>query len=407
MAEMKTILQISASVNSGSTGRIAEEIGQLAIANGWNSYIAYGRRDRHSQSKKIKVGNKLNLYWHILITRLFDQHGLGSKRATQKLIKQIQIIKPDIIHLHNIHSYYLNYQILFNYLKESDIPVVWTLHDCWSFTGHCSHFTLANCYKWKSECYACPQKKGYPKSIFIDNSKNNYNKKKRLFTGLNNMIIVTPSQWLANLASESFINKYSLRIINNGVDLSVFKPRNTSRLRDMYAKDKSVLLGVASTWTNRKGLNDFIKLSKVLPENVQIILVGLNKQQKENLSQSIIGIERTESIIELSELYSLADIHLALSGEETFGMTIAESMACGTPVITYGTSATAELISENTGMVVENGNTKQILYAIGQILSKGKIYYTTHCVNRAKELYNKNDRFEDYINLYTTLCDSL
>jgi glycosyltransferase involved in cell wall biosynthesis len=221
---MPALLQINATANAGAAGRIAEGIGLQAISHGWKSYIAYGRRMTDSLSEIIRIGNKWDIYCHILMTRLFDRHGLASRRATKKLIKQIRKIQPDIIHLHNIHGYYLNYQMLFTFLKKYDKPVIWTLHDCWAFTGHCAHFTVAQCNKWEMECCRCPQTKAYPKSWFCDNSQNNFQIKKKYFADIEKLTIVTPSQWLANLVSQSFLKQYTVKVINNGIDISVFKP---------------------------------------------------------------------------------------------------------------------------------------------------------------------------------------
>jgi glycosyltransferase involved in cell wall biosynthesis len=392
---MSALFQINATVNAGSTGKIAEGIGQIALSQGWKSYIAYARRMALSHSQIIRIGNKWDIYRHILMTRLFDRQGLSSCMATKKLIRQIREIQPDIIHLHNIHGYYLNYPLLFKFLKEYDKPVVWTLHDCWAFTGHCTHFILAECDKWKSECCRCPQKNIYPKSVFVDNSKFNYRRKKQYFN-IPNLTIVTPSKWLAGLVSKSFLQQHQIKVINNGIDLSVFNPIKAESQKN----EKAILIGVANVWTERKGLNDFIQLSKLLPENIQIVLVGLKKNQIVTLPKSIIGIERTNNAKKLAELYSCADVFVNPTYEDTFPTTNLESLACGTPVITYKTGGSAESISEKTGLVVEQGNIMQLLFGINELLSKGKEYYSVNCINRAKELYDKNDRFEDYIELY-------
>src|SRR5690554_6590049 len=400
----KKILQINTVVNTSSTGRIAEEIGLTAMYNGWDSYVAYGRNKRPSASKLIKIGNNTDIKLHGLQTRLFDRHGLASKGATMKLIQEIKKIKPNIIHLHNLHGYYLNYEILFGYLSVVNIPTVWTFHDCSPITGHCVYFSYVDCEKWKTQCYSCPQKKGYPASYFIDRSKKNYNLKKELFNSLSNLTLVPVSQWLSGILKESFLQNYPIKVINNGVNTDVFKPSLNSDFRNKYGlKDKFTLLGVASVWEERKGLKDFIELSKLLNSGYQIVLVGLTKKQIEQLPENILGIERTENVEELADIYSSADLVLNLSYEETFGLTTVEGFACGTPGIVYNATASPELIDVSTGIVVEQGNINKLVDAIYSIKKKGKEYYSEACVNRAYRLYKKEDRYREYIDLYEEL----
>ncbi|MBR5147131.1 MAG: glycosyltransferase, partial [Bacteroidales bacterium] len=223
---MKKLLIINVTVNSGSTGRIAEEIGQTAISNGYETYFAYGRVARESKCKIIKIGNSLNVKLHGVESLLFDNHGFSSRQATKKFIREIERIKPDIINIHNLHGYYINVKILFEYLSKANIPVVWTFHDCWPFTGHCSYFDRFNCTKWQTECHHCPNKKGYPSSLFIDNSKNNFNRKKKLFSNINNLNIVTPSHWLTNISKLSFLKEKNIVTIHNGTNLNVFNIRD-------------------------------------------------------------------------------------------------------------------------------------------------------------------------------------
>jgi len=399
-----SLLQINSVVNCGSTGRITEEIGQTAIAANWKSYIAYGRNDQTSKSELIKIGSDWDIKMHGIQTRLFDRHGLASKKATKRLVQKIENIKPDIIHLHNIHGYYLNIEILFCFLKQANIPVVWTLHDCWPITGHCSHFSFIGCEKWKTQCYNCPQKKSYPASYLLDRSKKNYHLKKELFTSLPNLTLVPVSNWLSDLLKESFLKDFPVKVIHNGINTDVFKPSHDSFFRKKYQLgNKTILLGVANVWSQRKGLNDFIELSKRLNSDYQIILVGLTKKQIKILPHNIMGIVRTESIKDLVHFYSNADIVLNISYEETFGMTTIEGFACGTPGIVYNSTASPELIDNSTGIVVEKGDINGLIEAIHQIKNKGKKAYTEACINRANDLFNKKDCFMEYINLYNSL----
>ena len=402
---MKKLLQINSVINSGSTGRIVEEIGKTAIRAGWDSYIAYGRNERPSDSKTIKIGNACDIRIHGLQTRLFDKHGLGSKESTNNLLIQIETIKPDIIHLHNIHGYYINYEILFRYLNKTSVPVVWTLHDCWSITGHCSHFTFVDCQKWKNKCYSCPQVNEYPASLLIDRSEKNFKLKKELFTSLSNLTLVPVSSWLGDIIEKSFMKNYPVKIINNGINIEVFKPVNRQTIESKFPlEEKIILLGVASIWSNKKGFSDFIELSRILDEDrYQIVLIGLTKKQIKQLPKHIIGIERTESIQELAELYSISDIYLNPTYEDTFPTTNLEALACGTPVITYNTGGSPEALDDSTGIVINKGDINGLIKAINEIESKGKEFYSTACVNRANRLYRKNDRFNEYIELYEKL----
>ena len=401
---MPILLQINSVVNYGSTGKIAEEIGQIAIGNGWNSYIAYGRNVRTSKSNLIKIGSDIDVKLHGLQTRLFDRHGLGSHYATMKFVEQVEKIKPDIIHLHNLHGYYLNINILFQYLKNKNIPVVWTFHDCWPITGHCTHFDFIGCEKWIKDCYNCPQKTEYPASFGLDRSRKNHQLKKTLFTSVQNMTIVTVSNWLYLTVKQSFLKDLPIQIINNGIDTNSFIPTKSISFNiSNEVIGKFVILGVANIWSDRKGLQDFIELSSLIDEKSIIILVGLSPNQKRNLPRNIIGITRTENKNDLRDLYSLADVYVNTSVEETFGLITAEALSCGTPAIVYNATACPEVISPETGFVIEKGNIKELLKAIGQIKKIGKKHYTKSCRERARTMFDKNERNLDYLNLYESL----
>lgn len=405
---MPILLQISLEVNSGSIGRIAEQIGEKVISAGWDSYITYARSNQPSKSKVIKIGTYRDIYWHGFMTRLFDNHCLNSSRPTQLLIKKIKEINPDIIQLHHIHGYYLNMKILFKYLSSLNIPIVWTFHDCWSITGHCAHFDYIHCDKWKTGCYKCIQKKEYPASWLLDQSERNYHLKKTLFNSVSNLTIVPVSNWLGEIVRHSFLKQHTIQIIHNGIDLDIFSPQtNGDKIRSKYGiKRKKILLGVASKWDTRKGLKDFFELQKIIDQDYVIMLIGLNTQQIKDLPIGIIGLIRTENVQKLAELYSIAEAFINPTWEDTFPTTNLEAMACGTPVITYKTGGSVEAISPETGFVVEQGNIVKIWECVKKIQNKGKEYYLKSCRNRAVQLYNKNDRYEEYMNLYTKLLNS-
>ena len=389
---MPTLLQINVTCNSGSTGKIAEQIGSLALKYGWKSYIAFSRGNPKSESETIRIGNALNMYWHGFESRIFDNHGLSSRRATENFIRQIETIKPDIIHLHNIHGYYLNYKILFEFLKKYNRPIVWTLHDCWAFTGHCGYFTMANCYKWKTQCFDCPLKKDYPKSFLFDRSRQNYIDKKESFTGLRNLHIVSVSNWLNEIVKESFLNYANLHVINNGIDISKFSPCEKNK------NGKFAILGVSNVWDERKGLYDFFKLRKLLPEDFSITLVGLTKEQLKNLPEGISGITRTESQSELAQLYGKSDVFVNTTYADNFPTVNIEALASGTPVITYKTGGSQEAIDEKTGIVVPQGDISQLIAAIKTLRQSS--LKSEECRRRAEQFYDKDIVFSKYLNLY-------
>lgn len=403
---MPVLLQITIEANKGSVGRIAEQIGETVIKNDWTSYVTYARESNPSKSEVIKIGSKFDVYWHGLETRIFDNHCFSSRKATGKLIKLIKGIKPDIIHLHHLHGYFINIEILFKFLKDSKIPVVWTFHDCWSFTGHCAYFDFVSCDKWKTGCYNCEQKSEYPKSLIFDRSKKNYIEKNRIFNSIENMVIVPVSNWLSDKVEESFLKKIRRQVIQNGIDLEMFCVKKSRDLiTDKYKlNDKFIILGVASTWDRRKGLNEFIKLNEQIDLDIfVIVLVGLTKEQLTEMPKSIIGIQRTENIDQLTDLYSAADVFVNPTFEDTFPTTNLEALACGTPIITYNTGGSVESVTDRTGLVVEKGDIMGILNSIEYIKAKGKSFYKDNCRESAVSNFDKNIKFEEYFKLYNEI----
>jgi putative colanic acid biosynthesis glycosyltransferase len=395
------ILQIDVAVNVGSTGRIAEQIGQKVIENQWESTIAFGRQQAESQSQKIKIGNKWEQGYHLLLTRFFDRHGFGSVSGTKALADKIKFLSPDIIHLHQIHGYYINIQILFEFLSRYNKPVIWTLHDCWAYTGHCCYYERVNCNKWQTECNTCPLTGYYPQSWFMDNSKENYIQKKKLCSEIKDLTIVPVSNWLASELSHSFLKERPVIPICNGIDVHKFRYTDPSEIKDKLSLgDKKILLGVASPWSEVKGLNDFIRLSEIIDDNYKIILIGLSETQKKNLPNRIIGIGRLSSPSELVKYYSLADVFVNPSIAESFGLVTVEAMACGTPVVGYNVTATPELIPSGTGYVVDKGDVNALFQKVKIIVENGKNKYSEACRNNVVVHYNKDFQYEKYISLY-------
>lgn len=348
------ILMINVVCGIRSTGRICTDIAKELEKDGNEIKIAYGRGNVPDQFKKyaVKIGNNIDVNLHGLQARLLDASGFGSYTATKRFIKWVEKYDPDIIHLHNIHGYYINIKLLFKYLKKANKKIIWTLHDCWSFTGHCVYCNQDMCDKWINGCSKCLiYNIEYPIS-YVDNSRINWKKKKKYFCGLNDITIVTPSRWLANKAKKSFLNKYEIKVINNGIDIEIFKPVNTTIKQRYRIEDKKVILGVASTWDRRKGLNDFIELSKILAKDYIIVLIGISDEQMNVIPDNIICIKKTNNINELVEWYSAAYVFVNPTYEDNYPTTNLESICCGTPVITYNTGGSSESAKE-FGIVCE------------------------------------------------------
>ena len=390
------VLQINTVCGRGSTGRIATDLSDLLHADNHTCRIAYGRYNVPDAYKdtSIRISSDWNVRIHGIETRLFDTHGFGCKKATKNFLKWVEEYNPDIIHLHNIHGYYLNIELLFDYLKHAGKPVIWTLHDCWSFTGHCSHYTAVGCSQWKDLCRSCSQLKQYPACYLNGNVKRNFERKKAAFTGVPNMTVVTPSKWLAEQVSESFLGDYPIQTIQNGIDLSVFHPTSGDFREKNDLVGKQILLGVANAWTSRKGLDDFMELASMLTPQQKIVLVGLTSTQVQALPNNILGIQRTNNIQELAEIYTAADIFLNPTQEDTFPTVNLEALACGTPVITYRTGGSPETLDETCGIVTQSKTPAALFDAIRQIeISKDA------CILRAAQ-FDKHQRFQEYIALY-------
>ncbi len=403
---MKRLLQINITANWGSHGKIAEGIGRLAMDHGWESVIAYGRWSNPSQSRLYHIGSMMDERWHCMAARLLDNQGLMSRGATARLIAFINNYRPSLIHLHNIHGYYLHYPMLFEYLSRADIPVVWTLHDCWAFTGHCAHYIYAGCEKWQTHCHHCPQIGTYPKSYFMDRSARNYDLKRTAFTSVPRLTIVPVCQWLKNEVARSFLKDLSVHRIYNGIDLDVFRPsadKETVKKKYGISADKHLILGVASNWY-RKGLEDFFLLRRSLPDDYAVAVVGLNRAEEEKARRhGLIGIRRTGNVGELTSLYTLADVYCNLTWEDNFPTTNLEAMACGTPVVAYRTGGCPEAITSETGIVVDRGDVEGMARAIRAIVDDGADRYERACRQHIEANYDQKQRFAEYLHLYESM----
>lgn len=411
------ILQINTFYLHGSTGRIVKDLKEVSESNHLEAYAAFGPEIDNNDYGILKLQSVQRRKFNILRTRLFDHHGFYNEKETNKLIRWMDELKPDIIHLHNIHNHFVHVGRLFDYIKKHNIPVVWTLHDCWPFTGHCAYFDYANCDKWKTMCHDCPSLHDYPPTWFIDRSSKNYKDKKDVFSGVNNLTLVTPSKWLADLTRDSFLKEYPVRVINNGVDTQKFNSQIVNIKSHLGIEGKKMLLAMATTFDRRKGTQYLKQLPEMLNDDEVLVLVGLAKEQLGQFNMpKCIGIGRTNSVEELAAYYSAADVFINPTLEDNFPTTNIEALACGTPVVTFNTGGAVEsvldgesVVTENeiiyssVGAVVPKGDLQLMLTAIREIMARGKAEYSVACREKAEERYDKNKQYMKYIELYNEI----
>ena len=405
----KSLVEINTVVNN-STGRIMHDIQREADISGMETLSIVGRRHVYTDVPCVKYGNAVSFWTHVIWTTLTDRHGLEpvlSSLFTRKMVDRIREANPDIIHLHNIHGYYLHYPTLMKYLAyEYKGKIIWTFHDLWPITGHCAYYSAVNCDKWMTGCNHCPNKKRYPVSLGLDGSRKNYEKKKELFTSLSNLTITVPSEWMASQVRQSFMGKYPVEVIHNGIDTAVFDHNRliadldieSNKCADETAwSDKKILLSVASIWDERKGLKDLVALSDKLSDDYVMVIVGLSKHQISRLPKGVIGITRTENIEELVSLYSRAHIFINPSLEESFSLVTVEALSCGCPCIVLDTSAVAELVNDDNGVVLHSHKPEDYLDAIKSIENRG---YSRESVRATALKYDNKYMLEGYMRLY-------
>ena len=383
------VVQINSVCGIGSTGGITIQLSNAMSENNIENYILY-TYNSYDYYLGIRYSNKHKIKFNALCSHILGNYGFNSKSSTKKLIKHLKKINPDIVHIHNIHGHDLHLGMLFKYLKKMGVKVIFTLHDCWLFTGYCVHFDSIGCDKWQTQCKKCPQRKRY--SWFFDKSEKLYKRKKALFTSLDDVTIVSPSQWLADLAKKSFLGKFPVKVIYNGIDLDVFKPIE-SDFRDKHnLENKKIVLGIP------KGrLNGFIELAKLLDDEYKLVLVGLNETDIKKLPDNVIGIGY-QPHSELAKIFTASNVYVNTTLEDTFPTVNLEALACGTPVVTFNTGGSPEAIDEKTGILVEKGNIKAVYNAVKEICNGPD--RSADCIERANRLYNKHDRFKEYIDLY-------
>ena len=398
-------------VTNGSTGKIMLQIANCVNQTGGEAYT-FSTNVFSSRYHRLPEPPVNHCYYgtffenaiHFVLGRYFGLNGLGSCFSTYRLIRKIKQIQPKVIHLHNLHAYCINLWILLNYLKKNDTPVILTLHDCWAFTGQCSYFNMVKCEKWKTGCHDCVQhNNAYPVSA-IDSSCMMWKLKKKWFSGLNRLIIVTPSKWLADLVEQSFLKDYPVKVINNGINLSIFKPLESDFRKKYNCEAKFLILGVAFNWGVRKGLDIFIELACRLGAQYQIVLVGTDKNVDINLPQNIISIHKTQSQTELAEIYTAADLFVNPTREENYPTVNMEALACGTPVLTFETGGSPEILDETCGVVVEYNDIDKMEQEIIRICEE-KPFSKEACLTKAKN-FNMNNKFKEYIELYENCTHS-
>ena len=394
------VVQINGGV-FGSTGRIMFGISDVLRQNGDEalcfSPVTTTNRYREPENEYIKIGTFRSRQINVLFSRLTGYEGCFAYFATRRMLKTISEFKPDIIHLHNIHGGFVNLPMLFKYIKRNKIKTVWTLHDCWSFTGHCPHFISIGCEKWKSGCNNCPLFREYPQSFF-DNSKKMYRLKKKWFNGIEKCTLVTPSNWLAGMVNQSFLSRYRICTVNNGIDPSVFKPSKSDLRQKHNIEDKKLILGVSFVWNEKKGLDIFKRLASELSDDYVIVLVGTDENVEKDLPKNIITLRRTQNQSELAGIYSTADVFVNPTREDTFPTVNIESLACGTPVVTFNTGGSVEIIDPESGITVDTDDYDGLKAAIVELTGK-KAEVTNGCVKRSKAFLN-NEKSEEYRALY-------
>lgn len=395
------VLQINSVCGTGSTGRIAVQISDYLSRCNIENYIAYGF-GKSDRPNTFCFGNSLDAHLHSFMSRKLGWQGKMSHIPTWRLIRYMECINPDIVHLHNIHGHYLNYKMLFQHLKKKNCQVVWTFHDCWPVTGKCAHFTEVKCEKWRTGCFECPQLDRYPDSE-RDRSRKSYLEKKVAFTSVPNLHIITVSNWLKSVAEASFLSNADIRCIYNGVDTERFSFHKSSIREQYQLQGKFIILSVASVWNKGKGLDQFITLSKKLQEDEIIVLIGVTPDQQKCLTENVIGIPTVSDQTVLAQWYSVADVYINFSIEETFGLVVAEAMACGTPVIVMNSTACPEVVDADTGFVVEPLDIDAVQDAVEMIKTRGKETYSPKCKERIQQLFSLELMQRRYYELYKKL----
>lgn len=383
----------------GSTGKIIADMMEVLKRSGHDAKALYGTGEKSDDPDAVRVSGKPGYYFHNAVSRFTDHAGLYSRAATRKLIREIRAFSPDVIHLHTLHGFYVNYEMLFRFLKQAGVPVVWTLHDCWAFTGHCTHFSQANCTQWLTLCRDCRLLCRYPHCYGRGDVTRNYLRKKAAFTGVKNLTLTTPSQWLADQAAHSFLRDYPCVVVPNGIDRAVFRPQPSGLRAAYHLQDKKIVLGVANAWNARKGLPDMLTLAGRLGAAYQVVLIGLTERQLPHIPPNVLGLLRTADRTELAQWYTAADVFVNPTYEETFGLTTVEAQACGTPAVVYATDGCPETLLTEDSVLVAQGDREALARAVREVAQRG-VRVDDHAADRL----DKERAYEKYIRLYERVC---
>ena len=406
---VKKILLVNTVYGRGSVGRILGDLYRCGETSGYETYAAFSRSDVPTGMRGVRIGNVGDLAGHVAMDLLADRGGFGSSAVTKRFLQWVDTVQPDLIHLHNIHGFYLQVEVLFRYLKERGIPVVWTFHDCWPITGHCAYFEAAGCEKWKADagCHNCPQHlQAYPYSVW-DYSRKGYERKCAAFTGVPRLTIVTPSVWLKNIVGESFLKEYPVEVIPNGIDLNIFRPCRGAA--EKPAGGRRLILGVANVWTKRKGYEMLLHLAKKLPDDEVLCLVGVSGRQKRKLESEyrgkVLPVTHTDSVEELAGLYNAADVFVNPTFEDNFPTTNLEALACGTPVVTASVGGSTEMLTSGGCVLTDVGDSfapgdeEGMERAVQRVLVRGKGAFTQRCAAQGRQ-YDRQKSYERYLALY-------
>jgi len=403
----KKIVAINCAISSGG-GKVMMEIAEVARKNNYEYYTFSPEANMPEPSDHYYFLSRQEHRLNRKIGQLSGYDNAFMRRGTKKLIKHLDEINPDVIHLHGLHNWYIDYKLFVSYLNKKKIPTVWTQHDCWSFTGKCAYYTLVDCHKWKKGCYNCPQLKEYPQSNLIDNSKFMYEYKKRTFLNIPNLTLVPVSKWLQLELEQSFLKSYNSVVIENGIDTEVFRYRESNLRNEYNLENKFIILGVASGWSTRKGLNDIIRLADTLNKkkrkDYKIVLIGVTEEQKTLCQEyGILSFERTQNVEKLVEWYSTANVFFNPSMEETFGLVTAEALSCGTPVIAYNSTASPEIIAGTDSYCITPHDLDAVIHCIDEIKVNGRDFYRNKSIQKVKKHYDKISQYEKYLELYENI----
>lgn len=383
----------------GSTGKIIADIADLLRKGGSDVRILYGAGADSSDADARRTAGSLEYYAHNALSRLTDHAGLYSRAATRRMIREIKTFQPDLIHLHTLHGFYVNYEMLFRFLKGSGIPVVWTLHDCWPFTGHRTHFSQIKCTQWQTECQDCRLLRRYPHCYGKGDVRRNFRRKKDAFTGVKNPVITTPSQWLASQVALSFLRDYPRMVIPNGIDRTVFRPQASDLWKSYRLEDKKIVLGVASTWSAQKGLPGLLALADRLGADYQVVLIGLTAQQLPHVPPNVLGLPRTANQTELAQWYTVADVFVNPTYEDTFPTVDMEAQSCGAPAAVYETDGCPETLVTGNSVLTAQGDLDGLEHAVRDVVRRG-----VRVAPCETERFDKEWTYGEYIRLYERMC---